>query len=269
MIPSMRANRSGFLCLLLLLSLSMASGAVTIAPTTRPTDTNSTAPFDPTDAYELRTIEGWPVRINHRLLHDHAELAGKTLELLQFQLYQITREVPPEPLAKIRTVTIWVELNDPLFPCMCYHSSREWVASHGLNPEKAHGVEMANARRFLQWEHTQPWMVFHELSHAYHDQFLPDGFDNRDVRDAYRAARDAKLYDAVLRNNGRTERGYAITNPMEYFAECSEAMFGTNDFYPFVRVEFERHDPKGYEVLRRAWGLGDRIPPAPTTAPAK
>ena len=203
----------------------------------------------------MREIEGWPVRVNRRLLREEPKLAEQTLELVRFQFYQISREVPAPALAKLRKVTLWVELNDPLFPCMCYHPDRGWVTSHGLNPEKTKGVELANARTFLKWVHTQPWMVLHEYAHAYHDQFLPDGFDNPDVLAAYRSAKEAKIYDAVLRNNGKTEKAYAMNNQMEYFAELSESWFGTNDFYPFIRAELKVHDPKGFELMKRAWGI--------------
>ena len=40
---------------------------------------------------------------------------------------------------------------------------------------------------------------------------------------------------------------------MEYFAEASEAYFGTNDFYPYVRSELRRHDPRMYHLLERLW----------------
>jgi hypothetical protein len=218
-------------------------------------DAQSPRTFDPTDAYDVAKVEGWVVRVNKRLVADHAEQAHQAAELLKFQLYQITRMVPAPALEKIRTVPIWLEFEDPLVPCMCYHPNPDWVTSHGLNPEKARCVEIGNARRFLEWEKTQPWMVLHELAHAYHDQFLPDGFDNADVKSAFESARDQKLYDHVLRGNGHTEKAYAMTNRMEYFAECSEAFFGTNDFYPFVRAEFKEHDPTGYDTLSRAWGL--------------
>lgn len=216
------------------------------------------------DPYDVIQLEGWTVKVNQRLSKGNPELAAKAVELLKFQLYQVEREVPKPALAKIRGVVIWVELNDPLFPGACYHSNFDWVKGNGLNPDKTHGVEIANARNFLQWEHTQPWMVLHELSHAYHDQFLPGGFENEKIRAAYDNARNKKLYESVLRNNGHVERAYAMTNQMEYFAECSEAFFGTNDFYPFVRVEFAQHDPVGYEALRELWG--DRRGPA--TQPA-
>ena len=40
---------------------------------------------------------------------------------------------------------------------------------------------------------------------------------------------------------------------MEYFAEATEAFFGTNDFYPFVRSELERHDPELFGLLKLLW----------------
>jgi hypothetical protein len=64
---------------------------------------------------------------------------------------------------------------------------------------------------------------------------------------------DRNLYGAVLRNDGTTGRSYALTNHHEYFAELTEAYFGTNDFFPFRRSELQAHDPVGFEVLRAAW----------------
>ncbi len=97
-------------------------------------------------------------------------------------------------------------------------------------------------------------MVLHELAHAYHHQSLPLGFENPEVRAAFDRAMKAGSYDSVLRGNGKEERAYAATNPMEYFAEATEAYFGTNDFFPFVHVELQRHDPQMYALLRKLWG---------------
>lgn len=222
----------------------------------------TTRPAPAVDPYDTMPIESWTVRVNHALSVGEPKLCAQVLKLLDFQLYQITREVPQPALGKIQSVVIWVELNDPLFPCMCYHPDHDWVVGHDLDARKTHGVELANARNFLRWEHRQPWMVLHELSHAYHHDFLPGGFDNPDVIAAYTNAKEKGLYDAVLRNNDRTERAYAMTNAMEYFAECSEAYFGTNDFYPFVRPELKVHDPVGYQMMKSAWSMGS--PPAST-----
>jgi Mlc titration factor MtfA (ptsG expression regulator) len=115
-------------------------------------------------------------------------------------------------------------------------------------------VEVANARNFATWTLDQPWMVLHELAHAYHDQFL-GGYENPEIRAQFDRAMRAKLYDAVPRISGRTERAYAAVNPMEYFAETSEAFFGTNDFYPFVRSELKHHDPQMFQLLEKLWDV--------------
>jgi hypothetical protein len=193
---------------------------------------------------------------------------------LQHQLYQIARRVPAEAVKKLRKVRIWVEEKEKNTPCMAYHPDVAWLRGRGVNPEKQGCVELANARNFLDWTLEQPWMVLHELSHAYHHRFLEDGFKNARVKAAYERAMKSKIYEKVLRFNGRDERAYAATNPMEYFAEATEAFFGTNDFYPFVRPELKRHDPVAYELLSEIWGVdpakaADRVVDGPVEKPAR
>jgi Mlc titration factor MtfA (ptsG expression regulator) len=137
---------------------------------------------------------------------------------------------------------------------MAYHPNAEWLGEHSMNPDKAKCVEVANARNFLAWTRDQPWMVLHELAHGYHDQFL-GGYGNPELVAAFERAAKENRYQAVLRIGGTTERAYAATNPMEYFAETTEAFFGTNDFYPFVRAELKQHDPQMYDLLERLWSL--------------
>jgi hypothetical protein len=210
--------------------------------------------FDPVDDYVARSVRGWRVLVSRRLLvPEHDRLRKDTLELLDDHLFRITRAVPARALAKLRKVPIWVELAHPRHACMCYHPSARWLKQHGMNPAKARGVELANCRNFLAWTHQQPWMVLHELAHAYHDQVL--GFDHAGVRACYQEAMRNKLYDRVLHIDGRKRRHYACTNPMEYFAEMTEAYFGTNDFYPFVRAELKQVDPRMYDLLEKLWGV--------------
>jgi hypothetical protein len=213
-----------------------------------------TAPYDPAEQYEKRRIEGWEVLVNKRLLaKEQAELCDETLKLLGDHLYRITRVVPAEAVAKLRKVPIWVELAHPRHPCMCYHVSAGWLREHAMNPQKAGAVEIANARTFLAWTHEQPWMVLHELAHAYHHQVL--GFDHAEVKACYERAVSSRSYESVLHVNGRKVRHYALTNDHEYFAEATEAFFGTNDFFPFVRAELRQHDPAMYELLEKVWGV--------------
>lgn len=39
-----------------------------------------------------------------------------------------------------------------------------------------------------------------------------------------------------------------------YFAESTEAYFGVNEFYPFVRTELQAHDPTMYSLMVKVWG---------------
>jgi len=208
--------------------------------------------FDPESAYAPRQIEGWRVLVNQKLLAQ-TNLCDRTIKVLSMQLFQITRVVPGPALAKIRQIPIWVELDDPLFPWMCFHPSRDWLAEHGVNPAKTDAVELANATNFLSWSLEQPCMVLHELSHGYHHRFLGD--DYAGIRRCYEHARAAGLYASVLRANGQHERHYAMTDETEYFAESTEAFFGTNDFYPFVRAELKEYDPDMYALQCEVWGV--------------
>jgi hypothetical protein len=212
------------------------------------------APWEPTDHYQPQQIEGWTVLVNKRLFdQEHDALRARTLRLLEDHLYRIVRVVPADATAKLQMIRIWVELSDPKFPCMCYHESADWLRDHGLNPEKAGGVELANPETFWTWTHEQPWMVLHELAHGYHDQVL--GHDHKGIRECYERAVASKTYESVLHYDGRKVRHYALNNDKEYFAEATEAFFGTNDFYPFVRSELLAHDPKMHELLKKVWGV--------------
>jgi len=207
--------------------------------------------YTPTSDYTVQKIEGWKVLVNNELLSDHTRLAEDVLKLLKHQLYQIARVVPDKVLEELRRVPIWVEYKAPRHPCMCYHPSRQWLSEHDFNPEKERSVEIANAENFLKWTLDQPWMVLHELAHSYHHCVL--GYDNPEIREAYQKAVKSKRYESVLHINGQSRRSYALNNDQEYFAESTEAFFGTNDFYPFVRSELQQHDPHMYQLLKKFW----------------
>lgn len=207
--------------------------------------------YTPTSDYTAREIEGWKVLVNNQLLSEHSDLADNVLKLLKHQLYQITRVVPEGPLKELRRIPIWTEYKAPRHPCMCYHPNRQWLIENDFNPEKERSVEIANAENFLKWTHDQPWMVMHELAHSYHHCVL--GYDHAELNQVYKDAVKSKQYESVLHINGQPRRAYALNNDQEYFAEATEAFFGTNDFYPFVRAELKQHDPNMYQLLKKLW----------------
>lgn len=212
------------------------------------------AKYDAVDRYAERQIEGWRVLVHRDLLAaDRAELRERTLKLLSDHLFRITTQVPEAAVVQLRTIPIWMEVAHPKHPCMCYHSDAGWLRENDMNPAKAGGVELANCENFLTWTKAQPWMVLHELAHGYHHQFLPEGYENPEVLAAYHSAKQARRYDSILHNNGRKEKAYAMNNQQEYFAEQTEAFFGTNDFFPFVNAELREHDPLMHELLQKLW----------------
>lgn len=206
-----------------------------------------TAPSD----YEDRRVEGWTVRV-HRDLND-GETGGKALRLLETRLQDIVRLVPAKAVEELRKVPIWIGGPDPGKGIAQYHPDRGWLEKNGYLPEKAKAVDLGSPEQLLRETKRQPFMVLHELAHAYHDRVL--GFRHEGIRSAYDAAVKGGKYESVLFWDGRKIRHYALKDPKEYFAEGTEAYFGTNDFYPFVRPELREHDPGLFEVLESVWGV--------------
>ena len=211
-------------------------------------------PDKPTSFYPERELRGWTLRVHKDLLEEeHQALLDEVLAELGNHFYRIERVVPAKAVAELKKVVLWVEYDNPKGRHAHYHPSVGWLKEHGYNPDKAKGVEFGSARNFLNAVRHQPWVVLHELAHAYHDQVL--GFDHPKVKEAYEAAKQSGTYEKVLIWNGRIGRHYAMTNEKEYFAETTEAFFGTNDIYPFVKAELKKHDPGMFALLAELWGV--------------
>jgi Mlc titration factor MtfA (ptsG expression regulator) len=140
-----------------------------------------------------------------------------------------------------------------------FHPDADWLRDNGRDPVMARGVEFSGVHDFEAEMKRMPNFALHELAHAYHHRVLKGGFDNAEIKAAYEPAKAAGKYERVERwhDNGRPntfERAYAMTNPMEYFAETTEAFFARNDFFPFTRDELKQHDPEMFALLAKLWG---------------
>ena len=210
-------------------------------------------PYKTLSEYEERELEGWTVYVEKTLLEEHPKLADETLRVAKDQLFNITRMVPAKAVKKLRQVRIWIQYKCKDMKCAAYHPSRKWLSNHGYNPKKAKCVDIGNARNFVSWTRHQWWMVLHEMAHAYHDQIL--GFDDPEVKEGYERVKKAGLYEKVRQWGGGEKRHYALENHKEYFAEMTEAYFGVNDFYPFVRAELKECDPETLKLIEKLWGV--------------
>lgn len=200
-------------------------------------------------------LEGWTIAVDPQLLADENKAVGQqAMKALANHLQRITYIVPEQPLEQLRKMRIWIELENPVLGNMQYHPGKDWLVKNGHDPRLVKHVHIPRAKRLLDrrtWA-KHPYVVLHELAHAYHDQILD--FQNAEVLAAFHAARESGIYEEVLLYTGKKTRHYGLTSQMEYFAEATEAWFGVNDFYPFVRAELNEHDPRMYELLQKIWG---------------
>ena len=206
-------------------------------------------------AYTNRNVEGWNVRIDNRLLSgDAAPLGERALKVLNAKLVDITLVVPEKPLAKLRAVTIELDLDYGGLSPMQYHNDTIWLKDNGYNENLVKCVHIPVAEQLMSpfENHRMPWVMLHELSHAYHDQVL--GYDEPRVKAAWQKFCDSGKYKSVLTSPGYMREHYGLTNQMEFFAEMTETYFGSNDFYPFVAGELKKDEPEIYALMSEIWG---------------
>lgn len=218
---------------------------------------SSPPPFihETTDQYAARQIEGFTVHISQAAI-DHPATTDPALKLLRQQLKQTIAQTPESTHSTLRNTHIWIEHNNPGFPCACYHPDAQWLADNHYNTDKAKGIEISNTINFVNWVNNgQPSMILHELAHAYQHATL--GYNNPLITKPYEQAKSSGTYDLVDHISGTPRVHYAMNNEIEYFAELTESFFGFNDFYPFTRDQLKYHDPAGYAMIQSAWHWRD------------
>ncbi|MDB6030154.1 MAG: Metallopeptidase [Verrucomicrobiales bacterium] len=215
--------------------------------------------------HTTRNIEGWTVRVDDRLLSgDGAAQGERALKLLTARLVAITIVVPEKSLAKLRAINIELDLDYGALKPMQYHPDVGWLKENGYSEKLAKCVHIPTADDFLSpfENHRMPWVVLHELAHGFHDQVI--GFEDPRVIAVWKKFRDSGRYKSVLTSPGQMREHYGLTDQMEFFAEMTEAYFGSNDFYPFVTGELKQAEPAVFNLLEEIWGpLPGRGQPTP------
>lgn len=213
--------------------------------------------YTPTSSYGVENIAGFSLLVSPEAAKHEPELQELRTEL-RVQLMTISASLPRVALQKLQITRIWVEWQVKKDSAAEFHLSKEWLSANYYNPDKYRSVEINNTSNFISWsQDNQPSMLLHELAHAYlasateHDQHLVDL--------AFASAVKSRRYESVSYTGGKNVRAYALNNSNEYFAELTEAFFGRNDFYPFVRSDIEKHDPEGYNLMLLLWGVSQTI----------
>ena len=202
-----------------------------------------------------KDIEGWRIAVDPELLKaKNKPVADRAFKALANHLQRVKFILPEAKVKKLQKLPIRLELNNPRLGNMQYHPSVSWLRANRHDPALVKHVHIPRAKALYDrgmWA-KHPYVVMHELAHAYHDQVL--SFDNKEIIEAYKAAKEAGIYEKVMLYTGSTVRHYGLNNHKEYFAESTEAYLGVNDFYPFVRGELKKHDPRMYKIMEKVWG---------------
>jgi fructan beta-fructosidase len=217
-----------------------------------------TKPSKPTSR-TVRQIDGWTVRVDDRLLNaPNSEVGARALRFLEAKLADIKTVMPADKVARFQAVTVVLDLTHGDLGPMQYHPDAGWLKAHGYSTDLAKCVHLPRAADVASNRNTreQPWVILHELAHAYHDQVL--GFDDPRVIAAYEKYKASGRGEKVLRHDGKRVRHYALTDHKEFFAEMTESYFGSNDFFPFNRAELKEAEPEVFDLMVHVW----ETPPA-------
>lgn len=202
-----------------------------------------------------RQMEGWTVRVDDRLfVAPNAELGTRALRFLEAKLSDIKAVVGAEPLARLQVVPIVLDLDHGKLRSMQYHPSSAWLKGNGYSTNLAKCVHIPVASQLPSARNIneQPWVILHELAHAFHDREL--GFNEPRIISAWEAFKASGRGEQALLYNGRRVKHYGLADNKEFFAEMTEAYFGVNDFFPFNRAELITTEPELFELLSNIWG---------------
>ena len=231
------------------------------AQATQPAPNKSPAVKPAAIPRETRDVSGWQVHIQKKLLETEPADTERALVLLKQMLDAIVRDVPAPAVAELRKVPLYFSpAYKPGKSGVEFHPGADWLRNNGRDPAMVRAVEFSGVANFEAEMKRMPNFALHELAHAYHHRVLADGFANAEIKAAFERAKTAGSYERVERwhGNGKPntfERAYAMTNPMEYFAETTEAFFSRNDFFPFTREELKQHDPEMFALLAKLWSV--------------
>jgi hypothetical protein len=209
----------------------------------------------PAGTHRLEQIEGWTVQVDEQVdQEENRELKENTLRVVANQLYDLKTRLVAERVAELQKIPIRLDVHNKTLVQAQYHPSLGWLRANGHPDECEKVVHIPRAKHFLDRRHQsqQPFVLLHELAHAYHDQVL--SFEHPAIMAAYERVKEAKLYDKALLVTGKEVKHYALTNHKEFFAEMTECYLGTNDFFPFVSGELKKHDEDTFRLLEGIWG---------------
>src|SRR3984893_9074923 len=143
--------------------------------------------------------------------------------------------VPERDRRASRELTVW----DP--------DKREWSNPDivDLAADAGRGVVMV---RPAMMQYAKDPLMLHELLHAYHAKLMPNGFENKGIKEFYNGAQNKQSY---------AKDAYVMKNHKEFFAVTASIFLAGNDaaHEPFTRAKLKEIQPDYYKYLVGVFGF--------------
>lgn len=210
------------------------------------------------NGYTNYNLSGFDVLVEDSAFLKNFILTNTAIDLLKAKLLEISQfNIDQDKMDALKAVPIFMDWNTTTGGAQ-YHPSEQWLIANGYIPEKAMCIEISNITNFINWTNeNQPYMVMHELAHAYHHRELD--YNSSTITNAFNNANSNNLYTNVSYHAGgenyiNRPTAYALNDEQEYFAEITEAYFGLNDYFPFDRNDLGNYDDLGFSAVISVWG---------------
>ena len=128
-----------------------------------------------------KKLEGWTIKVDPKLLKkEHREFKKEVFKALANHLQRIKYILPEAKVKDLQKLPIWLDYHYEPLSSMQYHPGATWLRANRHDPRLVKHVHIPRAKALLnrgQWA-KHPYVILHELAHAYHDQVLEGGFKN-------------------------------------------------------------------------------------------
>jgi hypothetical protein len=208
--------------------------------------------------YTNYNMHGFNVLVQDNAFVIDSTMTNTAINLVDTKLSEVLQlNISQDKKDSLKAVPIFMDWNKTTGAAQ-YHPSQSWLTSNGYIAQKAKCVEISNITNFVNWTNqNQPYMVLHELAHAYHHRVL--NFNSAVINNAFSNAVNQNLYKNISYHNGggnynNAAVAYGLNNEKEFFAELTEAYFGLNDYFPFDYADLQGYDIVGFDMMIAVWG---------------
>ena len=228
-------------------------------------ESNITSPMAESDTdaeYHTHEILGFTVHIQVEDVEEQPELAEEMLWFIRGQLQKMIEVLPLDKVKLLRNVETWVnndgDVDDDDETCSyaCYVPER--YRGDDFFEDRRGAVIIRDFERPLR----NSWccsfgLMIHEMTHAYHDQFIADGFNNDLIEDTFEDAEDSGDYEdnQVLYPwwDDQYRDHYGMTNEREFFATMTQTFFLWYYVFPHTVRDVYELDRDTYQMVVNAW----------------